>query len=188
MPPRSLWHLPTFFAGALLAVSTSAQTPSLEKTFVEAFIGHCILNLPNLEKIRAASRLLGWKPLSGDAAVMLGPLDRGAKAEMWLATEKEMWLATEKGDLFLIGISTSAIGTQPTVSCSMAHPKLQQSEMSEELSKNLTLKFLSDEGEAGKRYRSWTTSANGYNVLVMLTSLRDPNSLGVTVAASVKVR
>jgi hypothetical protein len=47
-------------------------------------------------------------------------------------------------------------------------------------------KMLNEETEAGQRYRSWTTSVNGYSVLIMLTTLQNERVAEGTLAAAVK--
>jgi hypothetical protein len=79
-------------AALMLAVGLAGSVAAgpVEDGVVDAFLGNCVLNLPNLEKIRAASRVFGWKRLSPDAMTMLGPLDSGAEAEGWMATQDSL--------------------------------------------------------------------------------------------------
>ena len=175
----------TYFVGACTAATafstfTIAQTPSIEDTLVNAFVGNCVLNLPNLEKVRAASRIFGWKSLPPDVATMLGPIERRAQFEGWLASEETVQ--------YIIGISMGSIGRQSVSSCSVANPQSKQHSLVDGLQKKLKLNPLTDDIEAGQRYRSWTTEANGYSVLITVTTMQNENSPGASLTAAVKLR
>jgi hypothetical protein len=157
-----------------------AQTASLASAVVEAFLGNCVLNLPNLEKVRAASRVFGWKALSRDETMVMGPLDRSADAEVWMAADKNV--------RYLIGISRGTLGSQPIASCTVAHPELQQKAVLGSLQDKLKLKYLNDEREGGQRYQSWTAEVNGYSQLITLTTMQADGSSGGSLAAAVKLR
>jgi len=170
-----------FLACTYASLATeSAQSASFEETLVDAFLNHCVLNLPNLEKVRAASRLFGWTRLSQDAAILLGPISPDAVFEGWMVGEK--------ASRYLIGISTGSMGPQPGAICTVASPELKQTDLLISLQKKLSLKFLNDEREAGQRYRAWTTTANDHSLLIILTTLQDENTVGATLAAAVKLR
>jgi hypothetical protein len=169
----------TVAAAICITASFAVNAASLpEETFVDAFLGNCVLNLPNLEKIRAASRLFGWKALPRDAMTAIGPLDPDAQLEGWTANAGEV--------RHFIGISTGSIGQRRAVACTMANPELKQDVLLADLQKKLTIKMLNEESEAGQRYRSWTTSVNGYSVLIMLTTMQNERVAGGTLAAAVK--
>jgi hypothetical protein len=170
-------------AALMLAVGLAGSVAAgpVEDGVVDAFLGNCVLNLPNLEKIRAASRVFGWKRLSPDAMTMLGPLDSGAEAEGWMATQDSL--------RFIVGISSGIIESQRAASCSVTHPDVKQIALLDSLYRKAALKPLNyDELEAGQRYRAWTTQANGYSVLIMLTTAADENVGGGSISAAVKLR
>jgi hypothetical protein len=156
------------------------EKQSKEAVVVDAFLSDCVLNLPNLEKIRAAARVLRWKRLSPDELTMLGPLDSRAEAEGWVATQDTLKL--------LVGITSGSIGSQRAVSCSVAQRDVKQSALLDSLHRKLNLKPLNNEREAGQRYRAWTTEANGYSVLIMLTTMTDKNVAGGSISAAVKLQ
>ena len=169
-----------FLGAAALVVEGNAQSPSLEETLIDVFLGNCVRNLPNVEKIRAASRVLGWKSLSRDAAVMFGPIDPRAEFEGWLGTEKSV--------RYVVGISLGSIGAQPVTTCAIAQPEFKQVDLLRNLEAKLKLKYLNDEKEAGQRYRSWTSEVNGYSMMIMLTTLDNINEPGGSLSAAVKIR
>jgi hypothetical protein len=173
------------FAGSVAAgpfedAVSLGQTKLKEAVVVDAFLSNCVLNLPNLEKIRAASRVFGWKRLSPDEMTMAGPLDSRVEAEGWVATQDSL--------KFLVGISNGSIDSQRVASCNVAHPDVKQSALLDSLHRKVTLKPLNDEREAGQRYRAWTTESNGYSVLIMLTTMTDENVAGGSISAAVKLR
>ena len=169
----------TVATAAFITGSFAVNAASLpEEAFVDAFLGNCVLNLPNLEKIRAASRLFGWQALSRDAMTAIGPLDPDAQCEGCMASEADV--------RYFIGVSTGSMGQQQAVACTMANPDLKQDVVLADLQKKLTLKMLNEESEAGQRYRSWTTSVNGYSMLIMLTTMQNERVAGGTLAAAVK--
>ena len=169
-------------AALMLAVSFAGSVAAgpLEDGVVDAFLSNCVLNVPNLEKIRAASRVFGWKRLSPDEMTMLGPLASGVEAEGWMATQNSL--------RFIVAISNGGIGSQRAASCSVAHPDVKQSALLDGLQRKVALKPLNDEREAGQRYRAWTTEYNGYSVLIMLTTMADENVAGGSISAAVKLR
>lgn len=180
LPEKTALFSAVLLGAAAPVVRADAQSQSLEATLVDVFLGHCVRNLPNVEKIRAASRVLGWKPLSPDAAIMFGPVDSNVKFEGWLGTEKSV--------RYMIGISLGSIGTEPVTTCAIAQPDLGQSDLVRNLEAKLTLKYLNDEKEAGQRYRSWTSEINGQSMMIMLTTLDSINEPGGSLSAAVKVR
>jgi len=111
---------------------------------------------------------------------MLGPIDRDAVFEGWMASEKTV--------RYVIGISAGSIGPQPVATCTVGNPELNQNTLLVSLHKKLNLKFLNDEREAGQRYRSWTMVVNGYSVLITLTTMQNENAIGGPLAAAVKLR
>jgi hypothetical protein len=177
---RALILSATCAAINFLPALATAQTPSIEETVVNAFLGNCALNLPNLDKIRAASRTLGWKSLPRDAATMMGPIDPSVQFEGWMVSD----LAVR----YLVGISVGRIGVQPVVTCTVANPDLKQDALLGDLHQKLKLETLNDVREAGQRYRAWTTEVNGYSMLISLTTMQNENSPGGSLSAAVKLR
>lgn len=177
---RALIFSATCAAINFLPTLAGAQSPSIEETVVDAFLANCTLNLPNLDKIRAASRTLGWKSLPRDAATMMGPIDPSAQFEGWMVSD----LAAR----YVVGISAGRIGVQPVVSCAVANPDVKQDALLGGLHQKLKLQILNDEREAGQRYRAWTTEVNGYSMLISLTTMQDESSPGASLTAAVKLR
>ena len=156
-----------------------AVAQSAAQHLVKSFLGNCVLNLPNLDKIRAGAKVFDWKPLSQEMNEVLGPVDPTAESEGWIVDEQDL--------RFFVAISEGVIDGEKWANCAIA-ARVSRPDFVALLESKLDLSNLYDETEAGQRYQTWTTSVNGYSMLIALTAAQDDARPEVTIAASMKAR
>ncbi len=166
------------FFGAMS--SGLCQSNNESKRFIEFFIGNCLQVLPDTKRVRAASRVMNWKVLQGDLAVMLAPADPEAIWEGW-ATEYE-------GSSYLIGISEGKVDGRTVVGCTVATREVNQEDLVKTLLSVINLRALNDETEAMQRYRGWLTEVNQHSILVNLTTQAGSRRSAASLSALVKLK
>lgn len=151
----------TLCAG-LTTASAQTKEASVENLFFEFFNSTCLLNMPQLDKVRATARLLDWKPITGDAAVMLAPSNPNAPFEGWAATYQ--------GRNFFIGLSEGVLESKKVVICAATERKLDQEVLVSIIETNIKARIDNDEIENMQRYRGWVSAKDGESVLLHLTT------------------
>lgn len=146
-------------AAAIVAAPSAMADPATD--VVETFLGSCALQMPNLDSIRAASRVMNYEPLSDDMMAMLGPVDPTAESEGWIVP-----MGDEK--LFL-GISEGMFHDKPVAICSVAakiaDPELVISRLTE---MNSIGSKRYDKVRLGQRTRVWTLIGHGPDDVALL--------------------
>ncbi len=163
-----------------MSLTTSHAETVLDKKLVEAFVGNCIQNLPQLEKIRAAARVFGWSALSADQLMAMGPQNPSTKFEGWYVKDDTA--------SYLLGISSGNVNSINAVTCTIASPDLTPASFIPALHKLIGLKALDDQSEGGQRYRAWTTTANQNSIMVNLTSFPSDDQVGGSVSAVLEIK
>lgn len=157
-----------------LSEKSQAQETGMASKFTEFFVGACLRALPDLERMKAAARVMEWKPLEGDVAAMIAPAD--PKAE-W-----QGWAVPEGDDLFMFGVSESSMDSRKVSVCTTSAGELDQESLVQELQASLNLKLIVDETDALQRARGWETSIDGQKLIVNLTTLSNSRMSPITLA------
>lgn len=177
------WNALTALMAPILAIFlllswTKVAMAEGEAETVEQFIGICALSMPEIRRIEAAASELKWKPLSPTQATMLRPIDPNAKFSGWLVPNS--------GKPYLIGVWEGQLDGDKVLVCTHASTHFDPSELVSEMAKKLSLKTLTDETEAGQRYRTWTTNVNGISMLINLTTMQNQRQTGGSLSVFVK--
>ena len=151
-----------------------AQETSEYSQFTEFFIGACLRALPDIERMKAAARVMEWKPLEGDIAAMVAPADTNA--------EWQGWVVPEGDDLFMFGVSEGSMDSRKVSVCVTSAFELDQESLVQELQATLKLKLIVDETNALQRARGWETSIDGQKIIVNLTTLSNSRISPITLA------
>lgn len=144
---------------------------AVEESFFEFFNKTCMLNMPRLDKVRAAARLFDWKPITGDAALMLGPADPRSPFEGWAAPHD--------GRTVFVALSEGVLEGRKVVICTSTERRLDQEAFVKVIESSSAIRRAHDEVENMQRYRGWTGQINGEAVLIHLTTMaKDQISAG----------
>ena len=134
--------------------------------FYEFFNTVCLLNMPRLDKVRAVARVRGWKPIKGDAALLLAPADPAAAFEGWAAVEngRAMFVAVSEGKLDNL---------RKVAVCSVASTKVESAQLATVIQSALKVSISNDKTEHGQRYRTWLGALYGQQLIVDLLTPAD---------------
>lgn len=157
-----------------LSERSHAQETSKASKFTEFFVGACLRALLDIERMKAAARVMEWKPLNGDVAAMIAPVDPNA--------EWQGWAVPEGDDLFMFGVSEGSLGSRKASICTTSAGELDQERLVQELQASLNLKLIVDETDALQRARGWETSIDGQKLIVNLTTLSNSRMSPITLA------
>lgn len=157
-----------------LAIAQSPD-PGVEESFFEFFRKTCLLNMPRLDKVKAAARLFNWPPVSGDAALLIAPSDPNAPFEGWSAPHD--------GRVLLVAVSEGILNGRKVVVCTAMERRLDQDVLVRVVEGEMTTKRSHDEVEHRQRYRGWVASLNGEQILLSLTT----NAAGASTPATLAV-
>jgi hypothetical protein len=152
--------------GAAPLASGQPQPKAEADQFYEFFNGVCLLNMPRLDKVRAFARMRDWKPIKGDAALLLAPANPGAAFEGWSAVEN--------GRVLIVGISEGKLDHLRKIAvCSVASTKVETAQLATAIQSALKVPISNDMVEHGQRYRTWVGALYGDQIIVDLLTPAD---------------
>ena len=130
-----------------------ANTPH---PLVAEFIGACVQNMPQLEKVEAMASLMDWEVLDEEMLVAFGPTEPGIEMLGWLANRGE---PTQ----MFVGITNGAVDEKHVQSCTVAMSSPSKSEIVQQIVNSVAdFERPSDAyDEAGQRYRTWKYNNRG---------------------------
>jgi hypothetical protein len=149
-------------AGILASVmgSLARAEDSVGMRFAQTFLGTCVQDFPNTDKIKAAAKTLGWKEIDDpNMKAMLGPSDSSATWQGWFVKVEE--------SNYFVGISEGEYKGKKVQNCNVAQDRTKVDEIIAELEKLLKAKKISETVEAGQRYGTWEFDKSGEKFLIM---------------------
>jgi hypothetical protein len=157
------------FVACILCLPTLAKAEDrLAKRLVREFVGHCLQTLPDIQRIEAAARTLGWKELDRDVATMVAPKDNAVPWQGWFVPGAAP---------YFIGVSRAEFRGEPMATCTIANGQLPVAEALAQLQRLLPLgRVLGDYTELGQRSRLFEITVEGRLGLLMVT---DGEKLGL---------
>jgi len=143
---------------------------------VRAFLGNCAQNPGNFEIVIDASKAMNFKDLPEEMKPLLAPPDPDAKFVGFFADSGE-------GAPYFIGVSMGEIEAEKFVTCTIANPYINTSEVvaALEIFAQLT-RPDHDETAMGQRYRFWSTNDWSQGSSISLTDAEPMGYGGATLA------
>jgi hypothetical protein len=140
-------------AGGLITVALGWPTLSLAQEseallFAQTFIGTCVQNLPDTDRVKAAAKAFGWVALDDpNYRKMMGPPDERAS---WTG-----WTFKEQGKVFAVGVSEGEANGKPVRMCTLVQDRIDVDGTISKLTELLQATKLQESVEAGQRYVLW---------------------------------
>ncbi len=178
--------LRTICIGAL-ASFVNIPTPRADETaqqaaaesLVKSFIGLCVLNVPNLDRVEATARISSWKEIKGDALKLIGPQDPSNESKAWMVKGA----ATTT---FALAISRGMLNGKRISACSVGDPYAPMLPIRSALEKFLQLqKPISQDISGGQQNVVWSTNSGMGDLLIYLLDATPMNENGITITATV---
>jgi len=161
--------------GFSCAACAQARAVSTEESFFKFFNKTCLLNMPRLDKVRAAARIMDWKSLTGDLATLLSPQNANARFEGWAVSETDL--------NYVVGVSEGAIGSSKVAICSASIRNIDQEALVKIIERDTKARLENDEIENLQRYRGWIGTTNGEAIILQLTTMANSQLSAATLAA-----
>jgi hypothetical protein len=151
--------LSSFTLGNFSCVATADDSIGLK--FSQAFLGTCVQDFPDTNKIKAAAKALAWKEITDpNVKAMLGPSDPSA---MW-----QGWMMQTGDSKYFVGISEGQYEGKKIHNCNLAQDRTDVDGIIAELERLLNTKKISETIEAGQRYGTWEFERSGESFLLMI--------------------
>ena len=164
---RRIWKVA--ISGMIVASLSACDTSVYEKNdapsavaddvFVQAFMGNCVQNFPDLTKIEAAAIASGWKLITDPATLeMIGPAGGGGEWKAWgfKYQEKGFMLATGQNEVEGLRVSFCVLISEPT-DIKATRTKIVDL---------LRATRLGESEEAGQRYETYEFKLEGRTLLL----------------------
>lgn len=172
------------FGGVCMSFSTSAEELTVgdkfrvvePRSFVTAFLGHCVQNPGRLDKVGAAATALGYAETPEPFWTMLGPQEVDAHYHSWFVVEGD-------GAPYFLGISEGQFDSETYQICAVSNPFMEAENAIAVLKEFMELpEANSDETIAGSRTRLWLTPRILDGAYVSANDIGEMGSDGVTLA------
>jgi hypothetical protein len=177
-----LCTLVTLLSTALVAHAEEKAENKAAQALVTLFIRTCVESMPNLDRVEAAAKALGWWELDDVTKRMLAPRDPSARFNGWNVRGSDA--------SYMIGISQGADGNKAISNCvinSSASPVPVIAALKSELKLKDPLRVGYEGGQGndfkGARVTYWRTRVADHNILI--SSAEPMDEPGTTLSATV---
>lgn len=171
-------------AVVLMPISLAAQTFSERaaavtgEDFVRAFLGNCVYNSGDFQRLINAAEALGFTELPEEMRPILAPQDPNAEFFGFSAQSGE-------GAPYIIGLSRGELDGRTLINCAIANPYIETAKVVFALQNFLQVDRPSYEDiTMGQRYRLWMVNGWSEGTLVSLMDAEPMGRGGATLTIS----
>ncbi len=178
---RRVLILPAILLCVALAPRAQAAR-DLGKDLALAFVGSCLLALPELGHIEAAAKEKKWEPLEGDALKLLTPNAPDPVLKGWLVDRAPV-------PPHFIAITSGMFRGEDMAICRLSNPYAPVTAIFPHLKLALGLnRPATDEISAGQRKRVWQIEFRQQTTLVTLSDSEPMGQHGFTISGMMKAK
>lgn len=166
----------------LALVPRADAARDLGKELALAFVGSCLLALPDLGRIEAMAEEKKWKKLTGDAVELLTPDAPDPKLKGWLVDQVPV-------PPHFVAITSATYRGEDMAVCKLSNPYAPVSAMFPHLKTALGLNQpIADEVALGQRKRVWEIEFRRRPTIVTLLDSELMSQNGFTVSGLMKAK